>query len=258
MLGSGRSPEDGNVVEQVLGYLNFSSGAEDPRFLANLNRVFELDRRRRPQRAGLARRLAGAGDGTRQAGVDLGRVSRRGPGGERPAAGSRPRRPRLFRVPPRSAVPPVRGDAGQCVFLGPGLRSGAEARAAVGRGGTHHRGGDRRIERLPGPSAGGGAGIPEDRAVPARMGAARAPVHSRRRRRRRTVPASGRGDAGLCCAKRTPTCCEKPSSTRSCWTNWPSTRGPTISIIRRTSGRTIISDSGTRITSTTAACIGGT
>nr|MCU0979000.1 hypothetical protein [Pirellulaceae bacterium] len=40
MLGSGRSPEDGNVVEQVLGYLNFSSGAEDPRFLANLNRVF--------------------------------------------------------------------------------------------------------------------------------------------------------------------------------------------------------------------------
>ena len=41
MLGSGRSPEDGNVVEQVLGYLNFSSGASDPRFLANLNRVFE-------------------------------------------------------------------------------------------------------------------------------------------------------------------------------------------------------------------------
>ena len=41
MSGSGRSPEDGNVVEQVLGYLNFSSGAEDPRFLANLNRVFE-------------------------------------------------------------------------------------------------------------------------------------------------------------------------------------------------------------------------
>lgn len=41
MLGSGRSPEDENVVEQVLGYLNFSSGAEDPHFLANLNRVFE-------------------------------------------------------------------------------------------------------------------------------------------------------------------------------------------------------------------------
>ena len=41
-MGSrGRSPEDEKVVEQVLGYLNFSSGAPDPRFLANLNRVFE-------------------------------------------------------------------------------------------------------------------------------------------------------------------------------------------------------------------------
>ncbi len=37
----GRSPEDEKVVEQILGYLNFSSGAPDPRFLANLNRVFE-------------------------------------------------------------------------------------------------------------------------------------------------------------------------------------------------------------------------
>ncbi len=37
----GRIPEDEKVVEQVLGYLNFSSGAPDPRFLANLNRVFE-------------------------------------------------------------------------------------------------------------------------------------------------------------------------------------------------------------------------
>jgi len=42
MVVGGRSPEDGNVVEQILGYLNFSSGAEDSRFLANLNRVFEL------------------------------------------------------------------------------------------------------------------------------------------------------------------------------------------------------------------------
>lgn len=37
----GRSLEDEKVFEQVLGYLNFSSGAPDPRFLANLNRVFE-------------------------------------------------------------------------------------------------------------------------------------------------------------------------------------------------------------------------
>ena len=40
MVGSGRTPEDDAVVEQVLGYLNFSSGAEDPRFLANLDRLF--------------------------------------------------------------------------------------------------------------------------------------------------------------------------------------------------------------------------
>jgi hypothetical protein len=30
------------AVEQVLGYLNFSSGAADPQFLTNLNRIFEL------------------------------------------------------------------------------------------------------------------------------------------------------------------------------------------------------------------------
>jgi hypothetical protein len=42
MVGRGYSPEDGNVVEQVLGYLNFSSGVEDPHFLKNLNRLFEL------------------------------------------------------------------------------------------------------------------------------------------------------------------------------------------------------------------------
>ncbi|MBC8869924.1 MAG: hypothetical protein H8E44_10925 [Planctomycetes bacterium] len=36
------SAEDGKLLEQVLGYLNFSSGAADPRFLAGLNRVFEL------------------------------------------------------------------------------------------------------------------------------------------------------------------------------------------------------------------------
>ena len=41
MVGRGYSPEDGNVVEQVLGYLNFSSGVEDPHFLKNLNRLFE-------------------------------------------------------------------------------------------------------------------------------------------------------------------------------------------------------------------------
>jgi len=41
MVGSGRNPEDDAVVDQVLGYLNFSSGAEDLRFLASLNRMFE-------------------------------------------------------------------------------------------------------------------------------------------------------------------------------------------------------------------------
>lgn len=41
MAGRDRNPEEEKVVEQVLGYLNFSSGASDPRFLANLNRVFE-------------------------------------------------------------------------------------------------------------------------------------------------------------------------------------------------------------------------
>lgn len=34
--------EDRKILEQVLGYLNFSTGAADPRFLSGLNRVFEL------------------------------------------------------------------------------------------------------------------------------------------------------------------------------------------------------------------------
>jgi len=34
--------EDQKVLERVLGYLNFSSGAPDPRFLSGLDRVFEL------------------------------------------------------------------------------------------------------------------------------------------------------------------------------------------------------------------------
>lgn len=35
------SPEDHRVLEQVLGYLNFSSGAPDDKFLGNLSRIFE-------------------------------------------------------------------------------------------------------------------------------------------------------------------------------------------------------------------------
>ena len=34
--------EDQKALEQILGYLNFSSGAADAKFLRNLNRVFEL------------------------------------------------------------------------------------------------------------------------------------------------------------------------------------------------------------------------
>ncbi|MBM4094035.1 MAG: hypothetical protein FJ276_32200, partial [Planctomycetes bacterium] len=34
-------PNDRQLIEQVLGYLNFSSGAADPQFLANLNQLFE-------------------------------------------------------------------------------------------------------------------------------------------------------------------------------------------------------------------------
>ena len=34
------SHEDQKAIEQALGYLNLSSGGADPRFLANLNRVF--------------------------------------------------------------------------------------------------------------------------------------------------------------------------------------------------------------------------
>jgi hypothetical protein len=39
---SDQSHEDQKTLEQVLGYLNFSSGAADPRFLRGWNRVFEL------------------------------------------------------------------------------------------------------------------------------------------------------------------------------------------------------------------------
>src|SRR5262245_5642492 len=36
------------AVEQVLGYLNFSSGAADAQFLANLSRLFECTAHRQP------------------------------------------------------------------------------------------------------------------------------------------------------------------------------------------------------------------
>jgi hypothetical protein len=39
----------GIAVEKVLGYLNFSSGAPDPQFLANLNLLFELTAGHKPQ-----------------------------------------------------------------------------------------------------------------------------------------------------------------------------------------------------------------
>ncbi len=45
-LGSGSDP----VLDQVLGYLNFSSGAADVQFLANLNQAFELVARSEPER----------------------------------------------------------------------------------------------------------------------------------------------------------------------------------------------------------------
>ena len=38
---SNRDAQAGSAVEQVLGYLNFSSGAADAQFLANLDRLFE-------------------------------------------------------------------------------------------------------------------------------------------------------------------------------------------------------------------------
>jgi hypothetical protein len=41
MQSRGRSSEKERVFEEVLGYLNFSSGAADPRFLASLNVIFE-------------------------------------------------------------------------------------------------------------------------------------------------------------------------------------------------------------------------
>jgi len=39
------------VLDQILGYLNFSSGATDPQFLANLNHAFELVARSEPERS---------------------------------------------------------------------------------------------------------------------------------------------------------------------------------------------------------------
>ncbi len=44
----GLSPEQKRVFEQVLGYLNFSSGSPDPGFLASLNGIFELASSRSP------------------------------------------------------------------------------------------------------------------------------------------------------------------------------------------------------------------
>ncbi len=42
MAGRELGPEGEKALEQVLGYLNFSSGASDPLFLGNLNRLLEL------------------------------------------------------------------------------------------------------------------------------------------------------------------------------------------------------------------------
>ena len=41
MQGQDRSNEELRIFEVALGYLNFSSGAADPRFLASLNGIFE-------------------------------------------------------------------------------------------------------------------------------------------------------------------------------------------------------------------------
>ena len=34
-------PDDQSILEKMLGYLNFSSGASDPQFLSNLNTLFD-------------------------------------------------------------------------------------------------------------------------------------------------------------------------------------------------------------------------
>lgn len=45
-------PEGRKIVQEILGYLNYSSGAPDPRFLSSLNRLFELIEAAPPRRRG--------------------------------------------------------------------------------------------------------------------------------------------------------------------------------------------------------------
>ena len=170
----GQRTDAAKTGQEILGYLNFSSGAPDPRFLRNINHLFEVidacPERVEPTWKAMHRFLAktlqelhGRGEAFRQidqAEAVLGLVFDKTLPGYRQFHADL-----LFHQTEETPVP--------AVFYRPGLRSRAAAGRAMGRNRSHRPRRDCPIERLSRPPAGRRAPhAAENPALRPRMGAA--------------------------------------------------------------------------------------
>ena len=171
-------PAGQTVLEQVLGYLNFSSGAPDPQFLANLNQLFSLVEPPEKGKPAAGRPAAPWRTVVQWLQQGLEQLAGQSPAFQdtqqatavsEPAAG--PRAAGLPGIPPRPVVPPDRRHALRTVPAGPAVRSHPAAGCPVGGGRADHCAGDPPVERLCGLPSGGGAGVADLGALPARAGA---------------------------------------------------------------------------------------
>ena len=175
------------LLEEVVGYLNYSSGASDPKFLRNLNSLFRSIEGRTGAEVGAAGRALCLAQRSGRSIVEMhARVWRRRPGPRgglacctitccRPIA--RFIATYLAPVGPRAVAAAVRR---------PRVRGHFVAGPPVERNGADRRRRARNAQRLPRLSAGRRARIrTADGAVRPRAGAADPAVHPRRRRRAR-------------------------------------------------------------------------
>ena len=224
------------ILQEVLGYLNFSSGKPDPRLLGNLNALYQSaedtaadGQATEPTIQSVRKQLQakldtlagapGAFENVEQIFAVLPLVF-----DLLPAAYRRFHRDLLFHESDAEIWRP---------FFCACLRGGLGPGIALGRNRTHSRRRDCAVERLCRPSPGGGAAhVTTHRTLPARMAAAGALVRARGGRGLRTSRRDRNAGTRDPARRRIRPYCAKRSSIRRVSTSWPSIRGPTTSIIR--------------------------
>ena len=235
------------VAREILGYLNFSSGASDPKFLENVNKLFGGLAARRASREPAWRALDRS---TPRRVAGRPRHDRRLPPGRAGRGGARLvfdavlpayrefHRDLLFHQTDEALFQPFFiGRVCEAVLQqgGPWEQADRIVPAALRQLNDYHRP----------PARGRASHRTEDSALRPRMGPPDPAMDSRGGGGRRALPRTGRNRPGHSRRRRSRACCSTPCSRSINSTSWRSIRGRTTSTIRSTSGPTICSANGT-------------